>query len=206
MRLQWKKLNRRAYCPSPRTVAYEWPMEPLRGFMGRSDYRFAYTNECISTRSRYYRHYDDILVGVDLWTRLKITLPPPPTRKRKTEIPTCGMTHGLADRTPEDERRLHKFLEEELGKFQGITGPTPVLSHQIRVKPHTIPIKQRYRPRNPAMQAIIDDEVAEMEKEGIIEPSSSAWSSSVVIVKKKNGKTRFCINFRKVNDPHNIWT
>jgi len=38
-----------------------------------------------------------------------------------------------------------------------------------------------------------------METEGVIEPSTSAWSSPVVIVRKKDGKPRFCIDFRKVN-------
>lgn len=38
-----------------------------------------------------------------------------------------------------------------------------------------------------------------MEEKGIIKPSTSAWSSSIVIVKKKNGGHRFCIDFRKLN-------
>ncbi|KAL6254026.1 hypothetical protein P5V15_015882 [Pogonomyrmex californicus] len=44
------------------------------------------------------------------------------------------------------------------------------------------------------MQKIIDEEVQQMEDEGITEPSSSAWSSPVVIVRKKDSK-RFCIDF-----------
>jgi len=50
------------------------------------------------------------------------------------------------------------------------------------------------------MQRIIDDEVRSMEADGILEPSNSAWSSPVVIVRKKNERHRFCINFQKVNE------
>jgi len=40
----------------------------------------------------------------------------------------------------------------------------------------------------------------EMLENGVIEPSRSAWSSSIVVVKKKDGSYRFCVDFRKVNE------
>lgn len=50
------------------------------------------------------------------------------------------------------------------------------------------------------MQAIINTEVAKIENDGIIEPSHSAWSSPVVVVRKKDGEHRFCIDFQKLNN------
>ena len=42
-------------------------------------------------------------------------------------------------------------------------------------------------------------ELKEMEESVIIEPSSSEWSSPIVMVKKKDGSLRMCINYRRLN-------
>ncbi|KMQ81856.1 reverse ribonuclease integrase, partial [Lasius niger] len=111
---------------------------------------------------------DAILIGIDLWARLGITLTPPCQCPANPQNSACGLTNGLATCTTDEDRRLQNFLGNELPKFQDITGPTPLITHHIRLTNST-PIK-RYRPRNPAMQEIINQEVEDMEKTGVIEP------------------------------------
>ena len=45
----------------------------------------------------------------------------------------------------------------------------------------------------------IDKEVTKMLQQGIVQPSTSPWSSPVVMVKKRDGTWRFCIDYRKLN-------
>jgi len=47
---------------------------------------------------------------------------------------------------------------------------------------------------------MIDEQVEDMLRHDIIEPAASPWCSSVVMVRKKDGAMRFCIDYRKVND------
>ncbi|XP_014469758.1 PREDICTED: uncharacterized protein LOC106741871 [Dinoponera quadriceps] len=159
----------------------------------------------IGTQTLNHRCYvvpsleSDILIGIDLWARLQIPLPPPPKGYSDAIPALCPVSAGLRSRTPDEETTLKEFLASELAAFERIRGPTDLVEHRIRLKDPR-PIKQRYRPRNPAMQQIIDDEVSQMEAEGIIEPSDNAWSSPVVTVKKRDGAPRFCIDFRRLND------
>jgi len=86
--------------------------------------------------------------------------------------------------TADEEDRLQDFLAAELPGFESIEGTTPLIYHHINLT-QSEPIKQRYQPRNPKMQEMINTEVDRMLEEGVIEPSMSPWSSPVVIVKKK---------------------
>lgn len=61
------------------------------------------------------------------------------------------------------------------------------------------PIKQKHHYVSPAIQVLLNDELDRMIKLDVVEPSNSAWANPLVCVKKKNGKTRLCLDARALN-------
>ena len=45
----------------------------------------------------------------------------------------------------------------------------------------------------------LKEEIANMLKNGLIRKSFSPWSAPIVVVNKKNGKFRLCVDYRKLN-------
>ena len=86
------------------------------------------------------------------------------------------------------------FLEPK-----GKTGRTDWAEHEMDLQGHK-PLKQRASRLTWAKQEIADVEVEKMLADDIIEPSTSPWSSPIVLVNKKDGSTRFCIDYRRIND------
>lgn len=95
------------------------------------------------------------------------------------------------------QQRLNELLDTYFNKMSDQVGCTSLVKHVIRTD--SPPIRQRSYRVNPLMQKIIDDEVNKMLDAGIIEPSSSAWSSPVLLVPKPDGTYRFCVDFRRLN-------
>ena len=52
----------------------------------------------------------------------------------------------------------------------------------------------------PIQQELADKEVEKMLEKGFIKPTDSPWASPIVLVTKKDGSTRFCIDYRRLND------
>lgn len=104
--------------------------------------------------------------------------------------------HELSD---EQQVELEAVKQAFLSSDQAGLGKTEVLKHCIDVGNST-PIKQRHHFVSPAIQEALNSEVDLMLARGVIEESKSAWSSPVLLVKKANGKRRFCLDCRAVNN------
>lgn len=98
-----------------------------------------------------------------------------------------------------DEQEIFVSL---LNKYEGIFSDQPgkveEFQCQIRVKPGD-PIYQRQYPIPIARIPKVDAEIQRMVKLGIIEKSTSPWSSPIVCTEKKNGDIRLCLDARKIN-------
>ena len=69
------------------------------------------------------------------------------------------------------------------------------------------PVSLRFYRTSPKIQKEIDAQIEELLRHGIIEPSTSAWSSPVVMVRKPDGSYRFAVDYRELNrrtEPRNF--
>ncbi|UYV67607.1 K02A2.6-like, partial [Cordylochernes scorpioides] len=78
------------------------------------------------------------------------------------------------------------------------SGRSPYPKHKINTEDH-LPIKRRPYRVSQVERQTIQNEVDKMLKGGIVQLSESPWSSPVVLVKKKNGSWRFCVDYRHLN-------
>ena len=78
-------------------------------------------------------------------------------------------------------------------------GRTNLVKHNI-VLTDPIPFKERYRTIPPQLFNEVKAHLKEMLDLGAIRHSNSPWASAIVLVRKKDGKLRFCIDLRKLNN------
>ena len=81
---------------------------------------------------------------------------------------------------------------------QNEIGCTDMAEHVIELL-DTEPFKERFRCIAPLLVEEVREHIQEMLDGGAIRPSQSPWCNAVVLVRKKDGGLRFCIDFRRLN-------
>lgn len=88
--------------------------------------------------------------------------------------------------------KLFMLNKQELGTISGepahttVTDTNPCKSPMYRYPEHA--------------KVVVSQMLVDMEEGGVIEPSSAAWLSPIVLVNKPDGTKRMCLDFRKVNE------
>jgi hypothetical protein len=77
--------------------------------------------------------------------------------------------------------------------------PRRACDHTIPLVPGASPVAVRQYRYAPKLKDEIEKQVSEMLQSGLIRPSSSAFSSPMLLVRKKDGSWRFCVDYRMLN-------
>ena len=94
-------------------------------------------------------------------------------------------------------RLLYQY-QDNFKSPDGQLGLTNLVQHRVDTG-NAVPIKQRPRRLPVSQQELVDKELDKMEAQGIIEPSDSPWASPLVIVTKKTGDIRVCVDYHAIN-------
>ena len=121
--------------------------------------------------------------------------------------PSSSTIHDLGVHIQEDNLSGTQLQQVKglLNKWKHVfsTGPsdigsTDILKHKI-VLEDPAPFKQPHRRIPPGMYEEVRQHLKEMLEAGVIRESESPFSSNIVLVKKKDGTLRFCIDWRQLN-------
>ena len=95
----------------------------------------------------------------------------------------------------QEYRDVFAFTYDELKAYK-----EDVVQHTIPLRDDTKSFQQKLRRINPKLAPLVQVELKKVLDVGIISPTRhSSWCSNLVVVRKKNGGIRLCIDFRNLN-------
>ena len=99
-------------------------------------------------------------------------------------------------------RKLLEKHEATFAKNKMDLGKCSILKHKISFHNtgFAAPIRQQIRRKPKGFEHEEEQYLKDQLESGVVVPPSSAWSSPVCLVRKKDGSVRWCIDYRKLND------
>ena len=120
-----------------------------------------------------------------------------------TEAETPDVIPSIVESTNLSEQgkiRLRSILDSAKSVYeQNRIGSIVGIKLVIRLR-HERPIACKPRVHSKEHEQAINQEVQKMLEDKIIVPSDSPYSTEIVVVKKKSGEWRICIDYRRLND------
>ena len=121
--------------------------------------------------------------------------------EQESELPT-GVNLDESDLNEEQKdlaEKLFRKWNSIFSKGDLDIGRTKLVEHHIKLN-NEEPFKDPHRRIPPGIITEVREHLQEMLNAGVIRNSESPFSSNVVIVRKKDGTIRFCVDYRKLNN------
>ena len=113
---------------------------------------------------------------------------------------SLGKLDGWKKETARKAKQLLMVFHHIFSLERNEIGCTDAIEHVIELLPEQDePFKERFRRIAPHEVEEVWQHIQEMLDGGAIWPSQSPWSNTVLLVQKKDGTLRFCIDFRRLN-------
>ena len=131
----------------------------------------------------------------------EIKLTPLPPEQQKKLNDKLDLT-GIKEWSQEDKKAVDELFREYGRLFaleKNNLGHTTKVKYKIKLNDYT-PFKERYRRVPPHLYEEVWKHLKEMVEIGAIRKSNSPWASAIVLVRKKDGSLRFCIDLRHLNN------
>ncbi|UYV65370.1 K02A2.6-like, partial [Cordylochernes scorpioides] len=123
-------------------------------------------------------------------------------QSRVNRVGQTKLEIDLKDLTEDEARMARAFIKKNQDAFStgnGKLGRTDLVQHKIYTG-NARPVRQPPRRVPMAKRDEVVGLLHKLKQDGVIEESNSPWSSPVVLVTKKDGSTRFCVDYRKLNE------
>lgn len=139
----------------------------------------------------------NLYLGIDFWKLFNLA--PRFVSSLDLNVPSYDPLPESHQLSSSESQRLSAIVEHFPSFAKEGLGKTHLLSHVIDVD-QAKPIKQRFYPVSPKIEQELFQEIDRMLALGVIEESQSSWNNPVTMVSKSNGKKRFCLDARRLND------
>ena len=154
--------------------------------------------------------HDDRIIELKGSSETPLTAISPPQLRRLVQtqgaseffhIRVCPSPEHTPNNSPNTQSAILDVINQFPSLFQPPTKlpPSRATNHHIHLLPNSTPVNVRpYRYPN-FQKEEIESQVNTMLQNGIICPSNSPYSSPVLLVKKRDGTWRFCVDYRALN-------
>lgn len=101
--------------------------------------------------------------------------------------------------TADQRVQLNAFLLKRSDRFTKGGPPTEYAAHRLKIDPDQKPITSPPYRMSPGKRAMLEQELQKLLDTDVIEECDFAWAANVVLVTKKDGGIRLCVDYRKLN-------